>query len=54
MTWSGPDVMEETRRRLREFGLAWQEPAALWDLDEPADLERLQAGGLQGLIPKTR
>jgi rSAM/selenodomain-associated transferase 1 len=51
MSWSTPDVMDETRRRLRALGLSWQEPATLWDVDVPADLERLKAVGLGDLIP---
>jgi uncharacterized protein len=51
MRWSTPDVMEETRRRLRQLGLAWQEPVTLWDVDVPADLERLRNVGLPDLIP---
>jgi rSAM/selenodomain-associated transferase 1 len=51
MRWSEPDVMDETRRRLRALGLSWQEPATLWDLDVPEDLERLKKIGLQDLIP---
>lgn len=51
MRWSTPDVMDETRRRLRARGLTWQEPATLWDVDVPEDLERLQTIGLGGLIP---
>jgi uncharacterized protein len=42
MRWSTPQVMEETRRRLRARNLTWQEPATLWDLDVPEDLARLQ------------
>jgi uncharacterized protein len=51
MRWSTPDVMDETRRRLRQLGLTWEEPATLWDVDVPDDLERLRATGLQDLIP---
>jgi uncharacterized protein len=51
MRWSTPDVMDETRRRLRALGLSWQEPATLWDVDVPADLERLKGVGLGDLIP---
>ena len=51
MHWSSPDVMDETRRRLRELGLTWQEPATLWDVDRPEDLERLREIGLHHLIP---
>ena len=34
--------MAETRHRLAALGLAWQEPATLWDIDAPDDLERLR------------
>lgn len=51
MAWSSAGVMAETRRRLSERGLSWQEPVTLWDVDVPADLERLRAAGLQDLIP---
>jgi rSAM/selenodomain-associated transferase 1 len=42
MAWSTNDVMAETRRRLREHNLTWQEPATLWDVDVPDDLSRLR------------
>ncbi|MGE0034247.1 MAG: TIGR04282 family arsenosugar biosynthesis glycosyltransferase [Xanthobacteraceae bacterium] len=51
MTWSTPQVMTETRRRLREAKLSWQEPVTLWDVDRPEDLDRLRACGLGGLLP---
>lgn len=41
MPWSTNDVMAETRRRLRQHKLIWQEPVTLWDVDVPADLKRL-------------
>ncbi|HYC47478.1 MAG TPA: TIGR04282 family arsenosugar biosynthesis glycosyltransferase [Burkholderiales bacterium] len=46
MPWSSPDVMAETRRRVRE--LAWRavELETLWDVDRPADYERLATSGL--------
>jgi glycosyltransferase A (GT-A) superfamily protein (DUF2064 family) len=37
--------MEETRHRLRQRGLSWEEPVTSWDVDLPQDLERLQAIG---------
>jgi rSAM/selenodomain-associated transferase 1 len=52
MSWSTAGVMAETRRRLTRLGLSSQEPATLWDVDRPADLERLRAVGLQNLIPE--
>jgi len=51
MRWSTPEVMAETRRRLRTLGLSWQEPVTLWDVDMPADLERLKTAGFGDLIP---
>ena len=51
MRWSVPSVMEETRRRLRDLGMRWQEPVTLWDLDLPEDIERLRQIGLHDLIP---
>jgi rSAM/selenodomain-associated transferase 1 len=51
MTWSTPQVMEETRRRLRQAKLTWQEPVTLWDIDLPEDLDRLRVSGLGSLLP---
>jgi rSAM/selenodomain-associated transferase 1 len=51
MAWSTPQVMDETRRRLRQAKLTWQEPVTLWDVDLPEDLDRLRACGLGGLVP---
>jgi len=51
MRWSTPGVMAETRRRLRQLGLSWEEPVTLWDLDRPEDLARLAEVGLDDLIP---
>ena len=51
MPWSTSGVMEETRRRLGELALTWQEPVTLWDVDVPEDLERLHEIGLHELIP---
>jgi len=42
MPWSSDDVMAETRRRMRQHKLIWQEPVTLWDVDVPADLKRLR------------
>jgi uncharacterized protein len=49
MTWSTSCVMAETRRRLARLGLAWREPVRLWDIDVPADLDRLAGAGLVSL-----
>jgi rSAM/selenodomain-associated transferase 1 len=51
INWSTPQVMDETRRRLRQAKLTWQEPVTLWDVDLPQDLERLRACGLGELLP---
>jgi glycosyltransferase A (GT-A) superfamily protein (DUF2064 family) len=50
MTWSTSSVMAQTRRRLSRLGLSWREPARLWDVDIPADLDRLAGAGLAGLM----
>ncbi len=42
MTWSVPGVLAETRRRIAASGLTVLELAALWDVDVPDDLVRLQ------------
>jgi uncharacterized protein len=50
MIWSTSSVMAETRGRLSRFGLSWREPARLWDVDRPADLDRLAGAGLASLM----
>ena len=35
--WSTPQVLTQTRERLRAAGATWHELAMLWDVDEPAD-----------------
>lgn len=46
--WGGPDVMRDTRARLRALGWRWHELPELWDVDRPEDLariaERLESG----------
>jgi uncharacterized protein len=42
MAWSTHVVMSETRSRLLRAGIPWTELAPLWDVDTPADLERLR------------
>jgi rSAM/selenodomain-associated transferase 2/rSAM/selenodomain-associated transferase 1 len=42
ITWSTPQVMAQTRDQLRRVGVSWLELPTLWDVDEPADWERLQ------------
>lgn len=52
IAWSTPSVMSQTRVRLAALGLRWRELRTLWDVDRPADLERLLASGL--LLRRTR
>jgi rSAM/selenodomain-associated transferase 2/rSAM/selenodomain-associated transferase 1 len=40
--WSTPQVLAQTRDRLRDTGASWQEMPTLWDVDEPADWARWQ------------
>ena len=44
--WGSERVMEETRAKLRESGLSWSEPAMIWDVDRPADVERIIESGV--------
>ncbi|HYF21555.1 MAG TPA: TIGR04283 family arsenosugar biosynthesis glycosyltransferase [Ramlibacter sp.] len=41
--WSTPRVLAQTRERLAAAGASWQELPPLWDVDEPADWQRLHA-----------
>jgi rSAM/selenodomain-associated transferase 1 len=50
MPWSTDGVMAETRRRLTRLSLSWREPARLWDVDLPEDVERLKREGLAALM----
>lgn len=50
MPWSTAGVMAETRRRLTHLSLSWREPARLWDVDLPQDVERLKREGLAALM----
>ncbi|MDP2170872.1 MAG: TIGR04282 family arsenosugar biosynthesis glycosyltransferase [Rhodocyclaceae bacterium] len=43
ITWGSEQVMAQTRLRLSELGWRWAEPVGLWDVDRPADFERLAA-----------
>lgn len=42
MTWSTPQVMADTRARIARLALRALELPMLWDVDEPADLARLE------------
>lgn len=50
MPWGSSAVMGETRRRLVMQDLHWREPVRLWDIDRPADLDRLRRDGPRGLL----
>jgi len=50
MVWSTAGVMAETRRRLTRLSLSWREPARLWDVDLPEDVERMKREGLAALM----
>lgn len=49
--WGGVNVMNETRARLSTLGWRWQELEPLWDVDRPADYERLVTSGLMCIFP---
>jgi rSAM/selenodomain-associated transferase 1 len=50
LPWSTPAVLDATRTRLRALRWRWHELPTRWDVDRPADLQRLAAephlGGL--------
>lgn len=46
LQWGGADVMAQTRARARALGLALAEPATVWDVDRPQDVDRLERSGL--------
>jgi len=50
VAWSTSSVVAQTRCSLARLGLSWREPARLWDVDVPADLERLADAGLASLM----
>ena len=52
MPWGTGQVLAETRRRSERLKLAMRELAPLWDVDLPADLERLRRAGLGDLLPR--
>lgn len=41
--WSTPQVLRQTRERLKAAGASWRELPPLWDVDEPADWLRWQS-----------
>jgi len=53
VVWSTSSVAETTRARIAEVGLVLEEVPAAFDVDEPADLERLRAAATPALAPRT-
>jgi rSAM/selenodomain-associated transferase 2/rSAM/selenodomain-associated transferase 1 len=47
--WSTERVLAQTREQLKRAGVTWDELPGLWDIDEPADWQRLQS--LEGALP---
>jgi glycosyltransferase A (GT-A) superfamily protein (DUF2064 family) len=43
--WGNAGVMQQTRDRLQALGWNWRERPVLWDVDRPADLDRLRESG---------
>lgn len=43
ISWGQPQVMAQTRQRLRQAGITWRELPLRWDVDRPEDLARLEA-----------
>ena len=52
MPWGTDAVMSETRARLRRLGWNWTELEPVWDVDRPADYERLCMEGLLDELPE--
>ena len=40
--WGTPEVLAQTRARLRRLGWRWRELRTLWDVDRPEDVARLR------------
>jgi uncharacterized protein len=52
IAWGGPQVLAQTRRRLKALGWRWKELRTLWDVDRPEDVARLRRSRL--LVSKLR
>ena len=50
--WGSERVMAQTRQRLSDLGLSWQELREQWDVDRPEDLRRLSRLELPPQIAK--
>lgn len=47
IAWGGPQVYAETAKKLTRAGYRWRALRTVWDLDRPADLDRLASLGLR-------
>lgn len=45
--WGTETVMQRTRERMQQLNWRWGEDEPLWDVDRPADLDRLHREGIQ-------
>ncbi len=46
--WGGPQVLAQTRARLKALRWRWRELRTLWDVDRPEDVARLRRSRLLG------
>ena len=54
VNWGSEHVLAQTRDRLAALRWSWHEQPALWDVDRPADFERLAASELMPGIAAIR
>ncbi|MGE5522121.1 MAG: TIGR04282 family arsenosugar biosynthesis glycosyltransferase [Rhodospirillaceae bacterium] len=50
--WGTDTVMSETRSRLQRLGWNWTELEPVWDVDRPADYDRLRTEGWLDVLPQ--
>ena len=48
IAWGGPQVLAQTRRKLKALRWRWKELRTLWDVDRPEDVTRLRRSNLLG------
>ncbi|MNC87835.1 2-phospho-L-lactate guanylyltransferase [compost metagenome] len=53
VAWGSPNVLGQTRARLRRLGWRWKELRTVWDVDRPADVARLRRSGLLSRARRT-
>jgi rSAM/selenodomain-associated transferase 1 len=46
IAWGGPQVLAQTRGRLKALRWRWRELRTLWDVDRPEDVLRLRRSGM--------